>query len=273
MATRRRWWHWFGGVVAALAALFAAGVLLGAPVAYPFDLVHNLGGVVGVATLRAPADGKVRVVVLQHGLFRTARSLGRLQRTLAAHGYEVLNPGYPSTRGTIEQHAVALAAAIETRRAGGPVDEWAFVGHSLGGLVIEQYLRSPGAVAPAACVYLGTPHRGAMLADLRRHWFVFRWAMGTGAACQLSPGDPLHRLPLPWPERSGAVVGDLGAANPAIPGHDDGTVAVAEAHLPGAKAEVTLPVGHTGLTVADAALHQVLHFLAKGAFAPVPARQ
>lgn len=266
MASRMRWCR--RALVAFVALLLAAGigVLAGWPVAWPFDVLTNLGGVPELPELRAPADGKVRVVVLQHGLWRTAASLGRLERTLRAHGYEVLNPGYPSTNASLEEHAERLAAALAARLAEGPVDSFAFVGHSMGGLVIQEYLRRADAVVPWACVYLGTPHRGALLADLRKHWFLFRWAMGDRAANQLSPGDPFHRQPIPCAACSGTIVGSLGEGNPSIPGDDDGTVAVDEATFAGAAASVTLPLGHTRLTFAEAALEAVLHYLCRGTF-------
>ncbi|MFN7588437.1 MAG: esterase/lipase family protein [Planctomycetota bacterium] len=272
MATDRRPRRRRALLLATLALLLGAGcaVLAGWPVAWPFDVVLNLGTAPLQPELRAPSDGTVRVVVLQHGLFRTSASLARLERTLVAHGYEVLNPGYASTNDTIEAHAERLAAALAARRAAGPVGAFAFVGHSMGGLVIQQYLRQPGAVEPWACVYLGTPHRGAVLCDLRKHWFLFRLAMGTTGALQLSPGDPLHRSPIPWPERSGTVVGDLGAGNASIPGDDDGTVAVGEATFAGAKEVLRLPLGHTRLSFDDRAIGAVLQFLHRGTFPPPP---
>jgi triacylglycerol lipase len=261
-------WTWrLLQVLLALAVAFGVGVLLGAPVAWPFDVVVNAAPALERRDLAAPADGRRRLVVLQHGLFRTSASVGRLERTLRAHGYAVLNPGYPSTRGTIESHAERLAAAVEAELRVSAADEVHFVGHSMGGLVIEEYLRRDGAPTPASCVYLGTPHRGAVLAGLRRHWFLFQWAMGDEAAMQLSPGDSLHTRPIPHVAVAGAVVGDLGEGNPSIPGHDDGTVAVGEAVLLGA-AHVVLPLGHTRLTFADAAIEQVLHFLRRRAFLP-----
>lgn len=262
---RARW------VLAAAACAFGVGVLVGAPVAWPFDTAVNVAPALDVPELRAPADGKVRLVVLQHGLFRTPASLGRLERTLRLHGYDVLNCGYPSTCGSIEQFAERLYGAIEARFAAGPVDELAFVGHSMGGLVVQEYLRRPDAREPVACVYLGTPHRGAVLADHRRHWFLFQLAMGTHAAFQLAATDPLHERPIPFADRSGTIVGDLGAGNDSIPGDDDGTVGVAEATFAGAAATVVLPFGHTRLTFVAPALRQVLCFLANRAFAPVEA--
>jgi alpha-beta hydrolase superfamily lysophospholipase len=237
--------------------------------AVPFDVALNLWPAPPVEeSLRAQPAGKPRLVVLQHGLWRSPWSLWRLERALAAHGYAVLNPGYPSTRARIEQHAERLRDAIEAWvRANGAPEEIAFVGHSLGGLVIEEYLRRPDARAPVRCVYIATPHRGAVLCDLRKHWWLFRLLMGTDAALQLSPGDPFHQQPLPFVERSGAIVGSIGEGNTSIPGDDDGTVAVGEAQLAGAADTVMLPFGHTGIAAADATIGQVLRFLHDGRFA------
>ena len=267
----KRWWWWRALLLAFAATLlaFVVGTGIGAPVCWPVDVVINLGAGPDLPELRAPADGRRRVVVLQHGLFRTSASLWRLERTLRASGYDVLNRGYASTRGSIAAHAAALADAVAARAAAGPVDEWSFVGHSMGGLVIQEYLRGGNHVTPAACVYMGTPHRGAVLADLRKHWFVFRWAMGSAAALELSPGDARHRQPAPYAAVSGSIAGDVGAGNDDIPGDDDGTVAVAEATLPGAAAAVALPVNHTWMTVSPLVIAQVLHFLRHRGFAPV----
>jgi hypothetical protein len=112
-----------------------------------------------------------------------------------------------------------------------------------------------------------------VLADLRKHWFLFRWVMGTKAALQLSPGAALHRQPIPWPERSGTVVGDLGEGNAAIPGRDDGTVGVDEATFAGCTARVQVPFGHTAVATAPDVLRQVLHFLQRGAFAECDRKQ
>lgn len=272
MAERQRRWRALRLALATAAGVAAVGVLAGAPVAWPFDVVVNLAPAPDLPDLRAPAAGGPHVVVLQHGLFRTAASLGRLERALAAHGYEVLNPGYASTRGAVAAHADALAAAVAARTRRGPVGTWAFVGHSLGGLVIAEYLRRPDAVQPRAVVTLGTPHAGAALVDLRKHWFVFRLAMGTEAAFELSPGAPLCRLPLPCREVFGAVAGQIaGEGHAAIAGPDDGTVGVAEALPAGAAATLVLPVGHTWLPTDGAVIAAALHFLARGNFPPPPA--
>ena len=263
---RKRRWLWRAPLL--LGGGYGVALLCGVQPAVPFDVVLNMTAPPFDAALAAPADGVCRLVVLQHGLWRSSWSLSRLERALVAHGYTVLNPGYPSTGARIEQHAARLHDEIEAWFAAHGGDaELAFVGHSMGGLVIEEYLRRADARVPACCVYVATPHHGSVLCDVRKNWWLFRLLMGSQAALQLSPGDPLAQQPVPHAERSGVIVGNLGAGNAAIPGDDDGTVAVGEAELAGAADSVTLPLGHTAIAASDATILQVLRFLKERHFA------
>lgn len=263
---RRRFWRRLGfGSLGVVLGYFGL-VLAGLPIAWIYDYPKNFAFTPDRPDLRAPSEGR-HVVVLVHGLLRSSYALGRLERTLESHGYEVHNVDYRSTMATIEQHAEHVAEQLEPVAAAGPVTAWHFVGHSLGGLVIHELLRRrASAYAPTrACVYIATPVRGAMLADLRKRWFPFRWIMGDQAAKQLGRVDPFHDRPIPFVERSGVIVGDIGEGNASLPGNDDGTVRVVEAELPGA-AKVVLPLGHTEITTAPRTCEQVLAFLKHGRF-------
>lgn len=235
----------------------------------PVDYFMNLGSFSRRAELAVPADGRVRLVVLQHGLWRSASSLWKLERALVAHGYVVFNESYPSTTRRIEEHAGLLADRLQ-RQFPEPVDDVFFVGHSMGGLVLQAYLQRPGALQPTASVFVGTPHRGAVLADLRADGSLFRILMGSRSTPQLSPGHPFNLRPIEVPGAVGTIVGSGGAPegfNEDIPGDDDGTVAVPEAHLDGEDDSVTLPIGHTALSFDNRTIFQVLHFLKNRAFA------
>ena len=264
-----RRWAWKGAAAAfVLAAGFLVSAALRLPVSRPFDYVCNLGATVAAPSLAAPDDGRVRVVYCVHGLWRTSTSMDRMARSLRAAGYEVHAIDYPSTEGRMASHAALLQRHVEARFAAGPVDEVSFVGHSMGGLVIQEYLRRPDARAPKACVYVATPHRGAILADRRHHWFLFRWVMGDLAAAELVTTAPLHEQPIPFGDRSGAVVGDVGEGSGAIPGRDDGTVGVDEATWEGAADSVLLPYGHTSIKLRERTIRHVLYFLRDLRFAP-----
>lgn len=243
----------------------------------PVDYAMNLGSFPHRDDLMAPDDGVRHVVVLQHGIWRSAGSLWKLERALRDHGYEVINESYPSTTARIEEHAEDLVGTLleelfpppgegdgEVLPSGTEPTLLYFVGHSMGGLVLQSYLQHPLAFAPVASVFLATPHRGAVLTDLRRDGFLFKLLMGHHSALQLSPGHAFNLRDISIPGAVGTIVGGSGDAegyNEDIPGDDDGTVAVAEAHLAGEDDSITLRLGHTRISFADQSIHQVLYFL------------
>ena len=267
---KRRWARWILCGSLPIAGLYGLMVLGGwMNPSTPVDYVMNLGSFPRQEELRAPDDDKLRLVVLRHGLWRSAGSLWKLERALRDHGYRVLNGSYPSTTRRIEEHADALGEELGAALAE-PVDELYFVGHSMGGLVLQSYLGLADAREPVASVFLGTPHRGAMLSDLRRDGFLFKLAMGYQSSLQLSPGHSFNEREIRVPGAVGTIIGSAGDAegfNEDIPGDDDGTVAVLEAHLEGEDDSVTIPVGHTRLSFDDRSIHQVLHFLKNRVFA------
>lgn len=258
--------------ILAVLALYALPVVTGCMnPSVPFDVVYNAGCAPVDPALRAPRDGQVRLVVLQHGLWRSAWALGKLQRSLEALGYRVLNPSYPSTQDTIEGHAARLHERVEAELAAlnAPPGELWFVGHSMGGLVIQAYLRRDDARAATGCVFLGTPIRGAVMASQLRDELRFKLLMGTKAARQLAPEDPLHREPLVNLGAVGTVIGGRGdddGESPDIPGDDDGRVGVDEAHCPGEADSRFLAVDHTQLTISNRAILLVARFLRQRSF-------
>jgi pimeloyl-ACP methyl ester carboxylesterase len=235
------------------------GVGLGMNPSTPTDWLINLPGFPHETALEAAEPGTL--VVLQHGLWRSAASLGRLERALVDHGYRVLNTSYPSTEERIEDHAARLGTALRAELEREPARRLAFVGHSMGGLVIRACLGRADGFPADTVIFIGTPQRGAALAA-ERDGFFFRLVMGDAAALQLLPGDPFYESLGPVPARRVVVIrgglGDGEGFHAGIPGDDDGTVGVDEADLPEADAVHTLPIGHTRLSLAEDVIRAVL---------------
>lgn len=262
--------HWLLAFLLAVAVGYGVGFAFGMNPSTPTDWLLNLSSFPHIDEYEAEEPDTL--VVLQHGLWRSASSLGRLERALRDHGYDVLNTSYPSTQARIEEHAARLAERLEAHLAerARPPARIAFVGHSMGGLVIRSYLARDDAVEPWAVVFIGTPHRGAVLATKRKGSMWFDLFMGDKSALQLVPGDPLYGSFGPVrAERIGVVVGARGDGegwNADIPGDDDGTVGAAEARLDAATDTVELAIGHTRISFAAATIRQILAFLRTGHF-------
>lgn len=244
--TRGGWVSWRRAwrVSAAVVAVYLVPITAGwVPPTGPTDVVFNLAPAPSVP--ECSVNGPSRVVVL-HGLLRSRWAMWRLCRTLENHGHDVLNFGYPSGSGTLEQHGERLDLAIRSRWGDASLGDASLgdaaqgegihlVGHSMGGLVAREWLRRPDRARALSLLCLGVPHKGAVLAEARHTLWAYPLVMGTKSAMQLRPGDPFHAKSEVLPGFVGCIAGGAGDGegwNSDVPGDDDGTVSVAEALQP-----------------------------------------
>lgn len=245
-------------------ALLFAGLLLSsvaAPASSPSTPVTT-------PTARA-AD----TVILLHGLGRTPLSMARLARDLRAEGYDVRNLAYPSQRADIRTLADStLSPVFADLPAGARIH---FVTHSLGGILVRQYLHDHG--TPSALgrvVMLAPPNSGSEIVDHLRGWSVYRAVNGpAGLQLGTAPGSTPNTLgPAPAGTEIGVIAGDR-SLNPLfsswLPGPDDGKVTVASTHLVGETGHLTVPYSHTWLMWRRPVLAQINAFLRTGRFTPV----
>lgn len=201
-------------------------------------------------------------VVLIHGLWVGARHLRLLQQRLEAAGFRTVPFTYRTVRNAPRVNAMELNAFCRDLQA----PTLHFVGHSLGGLVLRHLFHDYPDQPPGRVVTLGTPHRDSAAARSLSRIGAGRFALGRSVHEGLLGGAP------PWDPRRelGSVAGTLrfgmGTLVPGIPTPSDGTVAVAETHLPGMRAHVTAPVSHFGLVLSPRVAGYVAHFLRHGQF-------
>ena len=113
-------------------------------------------------------------VILLHGLARTNRSMRKLEQALQKEGYSVHNVGYASTRYSIETLAEeSIGPALAACPAAGRIH---FVTHSLGGILVRQYLRNHQIDKLGRVVMLGPPNKGSEVVDRLRDFpgFYFK---------------------------------------------------------------------------------------------------
>ncbi len=222
-----------------------------------------------IGTLPVSAAGDI--VVLLHGLGRSPLSMRRLAAALERDGYEVRNLGYSSTRGELEALADSTLGPVFAGSDGRRIH---VVTHSMGGIVLRQYLHDHG--VPSALgrvVMLGPPNQGSEIVDRLGDWKLFRWINGPSG---VRLGTSLESAPQSlgiWPAEVelGVIAGDR-SWNPIfssiIPGDDDGKVSVERTHLAGETDHATVPASHTWLMWRGAVIEQVRAFLEAGRFNP-----
>lgn len=221
------------------------------------------------------ANGEVqpyrgRVVILLHGLNRTHASMDLLANKLQSErGFQTINFQYASSRETIQDHARNLACVIDG--LGPQVTEIHFVAHSMGNLVVRNYLhqRQNGADGCdprlTRMVMLGPPNQGSQLARLLKNNLAFEAVAGVSGQ-QLSQHwtDLADELAVPhFPFAIIAGGGEKGNLyeRAVFDGPSDLVVAVPETQLPGAALHLQTPVTHTFMMEDPKVMNIVAQFL------------
>ena len=225
---------------------------------------------------------KGEAVVLVHGLVRSFSRMLMARQCLAKAGFEnVFIFDYASTEVDIPTAAESLHRAIQSLEG---IEKIHLVAHSMGGIVVRQYLAKHPEPRMGRLVMLGTPNQGAELSDRFGNNPLFRFVFGP-AAEQLAtphadappqpdlknsarPPKPDFLKELPAPKCEFAVIagcrGSNMGYNPLIPGDDDGIVGLASTPLVGAKDSMTVQCHHSRLTRDPAVLECVIRFLKEG---------
>ena len=208
-------------------------------------------------------------VIVLHGLGRTAYSMSRIESALENNNYLVWNEGYPSTSDDIEELSTTAineglkfcssnnAAAIH------------FVTHSLGGILVRQYLQHNTIAGLGRIVMLSPPNQGSEVADLLNEYSLYQLVLGPAAGQLGTNEDGLVRRLKPVKGEIGIITGDNSSDpwfSPVIPGEDDGKVSVESAKLDEMSDFITVHNGHTFIMRDQQVISQILYFLEHGRF-------
>lgn len=184
-------------------------------------------------------------VILVHGFAGGPFAMRALERRLRARGYEVVNWGYPSLRGSLDHYASLLAEVIA--KVEGRVH---LVGHSMGAVLVRKALLLGCPETVGRVVLMSPPFRGSKMAD-RLRWIL----------------RPLAPLALEMKYAAEAVIEPL-------PGHVevgviaarfDHIVSSADTAIAGHKEHMVVNWTHT-LTVSPRAIKAAAEFIARGRF-------
>jgi triacylglycerol lipase len=205
------------------------------------------------------------VVVLLHGIGRTAGSMSVPAARLAEKGYAISNIDYPSRSAPI----ASLAELVNDRLNTDNVSACAklhFVTHSMGGLIVRQLVRDFRPSNLGRVVMLAPPNQGSEVADFLGDNFLFKRAYGPAAQDLRTRNGNFGPVDFPL-----GVIAGTKSIDPIssllLSGLNDGKVTVESTKVEGMTDHIVLPVNHTFLMRDAEVLHQIVSFLADGVFA------
>jgi pimeloyl-ACP methyl ester carboxylesterase len=205
--------------------------------------------------------------VLVHGIWLPGAAMGLLQHRLHKLGYRTLQFNYPSVHRSLDGNAIDLYRFIRAHH----LEQAHIVGHSLGGVVSMRMLATSPPMPPGRVVCLGSPLVGSAAASRLTQFGVGRKMLGKTIREGVieTPADVWARDAVKTRE-VGIIAGNipigLGRILTSFGEPNDGTVAVSETKLPGAKDHLEMAVTHTAMVIKPDVVSQVDAFLQHGEF-------
>jgi pimeloyl-ACP methyl ester carboxylesterase len=209
-------------------------------------------------------------VVLLHGLARSATSMNKMQRELENAGYATANIDYPSRDYTVEElAAMAVPEGLASCRAQDGVTRIHFVTHSLGGILVRQYLSENEIDELGRVVMLGPPNQGSAAVDELSDVPGFDWLNGP-AGRQLGKGEASVPLRLgPANFELGVIAGNRTIdpiTSAVLDDPDDGRVSVVDTKLDGMADFVVVDHSHAFMMRMRRPIELTKSFLETGSF-------
>lgn len=206
-------------------------------------------------------------VIILHGLARSDNSFSKMEQKLNEGGYFVINESYPSTKHDIE----TLANDIIPRSVASCQDssQVHFVTHSLGGILIRQYLSEHSVTNLGRVVMLAPPNKGSEITDEMKDNILYK-AVNGPAGLQLGTDSSSVPNQLGPANFELGIIAGTKTVNPILsqmlPNPDDGKVSVESTKLSGMTDHIEVPYSHTFIMNKDEVIEQVIHFLENGSF-------
>ena len=234
-----------------------------------FSLLSACNSIPAIPTTLNPIISNKQCVVLVHGLWRSGWAMRSIANDLNDFAYQTVSISYPSTSMNIPEIAANyLPPAIEECEQGG-AEQIHFVSHSMGGIVVRQYLQNNHLPLGSKVVMLSPPNQGSELSEKFGDASWYQHIVGpAGASLSKKEGGIISRLKA-VKEPVGIIAAYRGWSvwpSAWLPEPNDGTVSVESMKLAEMNDFVLINDGHAMMRFNMDIHQQIRYFLAKGEF-------
>ena len=210
----------------------------------------------------------INTVICIHGIWSHSVSMYLIKRRLEKeYGMNVLLFNYPSVRGTLDENADLLSRFIEKEG----LDATHIIGHSLGGVIALRMLANDANAVPGRIVCVGSPLTGSRAAA-----FLTTQDWAEPFLGHSLPAGVVYEAANEWASHvcEQREVGSIAGTSPygfgrlvtKFDGDNDGSVAVSETQLDGARDHICMNVSHKSMLVSRDVVDQAAAFLKRGEF-------
>jgi len=196
--------------------------------------------------------------------------MNKMQRELDEAGFVTANIEYPSRDHKVEELAdIAVPDGLAACREREGIEKIHFVTHSLGGILVRQYLSMNEIPELGRVVMLGPPNQGSIAADEMVDVPGYDWINGP-AGKQLGKGEESVPLRLgPANFELGVIAGNRTIdpiTSAVLPNPDDGRVSVEDTKLEGMSDFVVVEHSHAFMMRMRKTIDLTIAFLNDGEF-------
>ena len=208
--------------------------------------------------------GNDELVIFLHGLWRSHWAMDPLARRVAADGYSTLNLAYPSFKENLVEMVARVAAVVEQEQA--KYSKVHFVTHSLGGVVVRNYLNNHAHGKCGRIVMLAPPLHGSRIVD----WLqgsVLRGVLGPAGRFLSTRSMAAETEKVPSDVEAAVIMGNkvrIPLLHHLIQSESDGIIRVESGRVPGLKCFRVIEADHTLITLAPEVQDGVCQFLKCG---------
>jgi len=234
-----------------------------------FSILTACNSIPAIPVALNPAISNKQCVVLVHGLWRSGWAMRSIANDLNDFAYQTVSISYPSTSMSIQDIAESyLPPAIEECKKGG-AEQIHFVSHSMGAIVVRQYLQNNHLPLGSKVVMLSPPNQGSELSEKFGDAGWYKLIVGpSGVSLSKKEGGIISTL-----KAVKEPVGIIAAyrdwslwPSSWLPEPNDGTVSVESMKLAEMNDFVLINSGHAMMRFNSNAQQQIRYFLSRGEF-------